>query len=95
VRVPEVERCRPISLPNYRLVPDVRWILDLPEDQVLARSAYPRGSRPERGAALFVVGRKSLRRYGFADGASPSTNSPDPGFERGPRRGRFVAYRRC
>ena len=95
VETPAVARCRPISLPNYRLVPDVRWILDLPEGRVLARSAYPRGSRPERGAALFALGQKPLRRYGFADGASPSTNSPDPGFERGPRQGRFVAYLAC
>ena len=95
VHAAELRDCRPLSLPNYRLVPDVRWILDLPEDQVLARSAYPRGERPPRGAALFVTGQKSLRRYGFADGASPSTNSPDPGYERGPKRGRFVAYLNC
>jgi hypothetical protein len=88
-------RCGPISFPNYRLVPDARWILDLPEGDVVARSAYPRGARPRRGAAVFVVGRKALRRYGFADGASPLTNSPDPGFVLGPRRGRFVAYLSC
>ena len=84
--------CRPLSLPNYRLVPDVRWILDLPEGEVVARSAYRFGRRPADGTALFVVGRKTLSRYGFADGASPSTNAPDGGFARGPRRGRFVAY---
>lgn len=91
---PEVQaglRCGPITLPNYRLVPDTRWLLDLPADRVGARSA----KRHEHGVALFVVGNKSLRRYGFADGASPSTNAPDPGFELAARRGRFVAYVSC
>ena len=84
-------RCGPLTFPNYRLVPDARWILDLPRERVGARSALRRTS----GAALFVIGEKSLRRYGFADGASPSTNAPDPGFVPVARRGRFVAYAAC
>lgn len=91
---PEVRRglaCGPLTFPNYRLVPDARWILDLPRARVGARSALRRTS----GAALFVIGEKSLRRYGFADGASPSTNAPDPGFVPVARRGRFVAYAAC
>ena len=91
---PEVRaalRCGPLTFPNYRLVPDARWLLDLPAERVGARSARRRA----HGAAIFVVGEKTLRRYGFADGASPRTNAPDPGFVRGPRRGRFVAYVSC
>lgn len=84
-------RCGPLTFPNYRLVPDARWLLDLPQERVGARSAR----RRPRGAAVFVLGNKPLRRYGFADGASPSTNAPDPGFVRGERRGRFVAYAAC
>ena len=84
-------RCGPLTFPNYRLVPDARWMLDLPRERVGARSAL----RRDRGVAMFVVGRKTLRRYGFADGASPSTNAPDPGFVRSVRRGRFVAYVAC
>ena len=30
--------------------------------------------------AIFVLGAKELKRYGFAAGTSPSTNVPDPGF---------------
>ena len=37
--------------------------------------------------AIFVVGDKTLRRFGFADGASPSTNVPDPGFVPSPAAG--------
>jgi hypothetical protein len=91
---PEVQRglaCGPLTFPNYRLVPDARWILDAPRERVGARSALRRKS----GIAIFVIGEKSLRRYGFADGASPSTNAPDPGFAPVARRGRFVAYAAC
>ena len=94
LHTPQVTRglaCGPVTFPNYRLVPDTRWILDLPRDRVGARSAR----RRTRGAAIFVVGEKALRRYGFADGASPSTNVPDPGFVRAARRGAFVAYTAC
>jgi len=94
LHAPEVRegmRCGPLTFPNYRLVPDTRWLLDLPRERVGARSAR----RRERGVAIFVVGDKSLRRYGFADGASPLTNAPDPGFVRAARRGRFVAYVAC
>lgn len=94
LHTPEVRRglaCGPLTFPNYRLVPDARWLLDLPADRVGARSAQ----RRPRGVAVFAVGDKPLRRYGFADGASPSTNAPDPGFVRSVRRGRFVAYLAC
>jgi hypothetical protein len=31
-------RCGPINVPNHKLVPDVRWITDLPDDAVITRS---------------------------------------------------------
>jgi hypothetical protein len=83
--------CGPVTLPNYRLVPDTRWILDAGQKQVGSRSAVPR----RHGVALLLVGDKLLRRYGFADGASPKTNAPPDGFVRGERRGGFTAYVSC
>jgi hypothetical protein len=94
LRTPEVaaaRRCGPVTLPNYRLVPDARWILDAGQKQVGSRSAVQR----KHGVALLLVGEKLLRRYGFADGASPKTNAPPDGFLRGPRRGGFTAYVGC
>jgi hypothetical protein len=94
LHTPEVRagrRCGPVTLPNYRLVPDTRWILDAGQRQVGARSARPRDS----GVALVVVGNKLLRRYGFADGASPATNAPPAGFVRSAIRPGFTAYVRC
>lgn len=83
-------RCGPISLPTYRLVPDLRWHLGRDAD-VVARS----DRRPATGVALFVIGEKSLRRIGFADGTSPLVNVPDDGFAPVAREGRFVAYASC
>jgi hypothetical protein len=94
VHTPQVQaglRCGPITLPNYRLVPDTRWILDLPRERVGSRSARER----PRGVALLLVGQKILMRYGFADGASPRTNAPPDGFVRSVRRGQFTAYVNC
>jgi hypothetical protein len=45
--------------------------------------------------AMFVLGVKELKRYGFAAGASPSTNVPDPGFVPIARNRRFSAYAAC
>ncbi len=84
-------RCGAVTLPNYRLVPDTRWILHASQKQVGSRSAVQR----EHGVALLLVGEKLLRRYGFADGASPKTNAPPDGFLRGPMRGGFTAYVSC
>jgi hypothetical protein len=41
--------CGPISTPSHKLIPDVRWIANLPEDRVLARSD-PEHSPAETGA---------------------------------------------
>ena len=90
-RVARAARCGPITYPNYRLVPDTRWLLDVPARRVGARSA----KRHERGVAVFVLGQKALRRYGFADGASPTTNAPDPGFVPIARNRTFAAYASC
>ena len=84
-------RCGPLTFPNYRLVPDARWMLDLPASRVGARSA----KRRKGGVAMFVVGRKELERFGFAAGASPATNVPDPGFVPIARNARYVAYASC
>jgi hypothetical protein len=84
-------RCGPVTFPNYRLVPDTRWMLDLPASRVGARSAR----RRTRGVAIFVIGQKELERFGFAAGASPSTNVPDPGFVPIARNARYAAYASC
>jgi hypothetical protein len=44
---------------------------------------------------MFVVGAKELERFGFAAGASPSTNAPDPGFVPVAHNARYAAYAAC
>jgi hypothetical protein len=84
-------RCGPLTFPNYRLVPDARWMLDLPPDRVGARS----DRRRARGVEIVVVGRKEIERFGRAAGADPSTNEPDPGFAPVARNPRYAAYAAC
>jgi hypothetical protein len=45
--------------------------------------------------AVFALTPKGLRRFGFADGASPLTNIPEAGFQRIAGNGRFAAFGRC
>jgi hypothetical protein len=44
---------------------------------------------------MFVLGEKELRRFGFAAGASSSTNAPDPGFAPVARNASYAAYASC
>ncbi len=83
--------CGPVTLPNYRLVPDTRWILDASQREVGARSV----KRRPYGVALFFTDAKMLRRFGFAQGASTLANVPDPGFVLVTRNRRYAAYVRC
>jgi hypothetical protein len=90
-------RCGPISLPTYRLVPEIRLQLDADGDQVVARSdpRAPELGAENRGVAITVTEGKFARRYGRADGVPRSTQVVPPGFTEVARRGAFVASVRC
>ena len=59
-------RCGPINVPNHKLVPDVRWMLDLPDDGVLTRSeairevpdAVPPAERARQQRRIDAVARR-------------------------------------
>jgi len=71
---PRVRQCRPVTLPTYRLIPDLRFELDAPEADVRARSEVGSGAP---GTALFVVGdEKAIKRFGRAAGVSRRFNVP-------------------
>lgn len=97
--VPAVVRaraCGPVSLPNYRLTPDTRWVLDTGEDGVAARSDPEREADVAAGGvALVAVGEKNVRRIGRADGTPRTTNRPPPGYARAAGNATFTAYTRC
>jgi hypothetical protein len=96
-RVQAARRCGPVTVPNHKLVPDVRFILD--STDVLPRSTLADAGRDHRGAALFVTGRRFLLHpaYGPFDQLddSPLVQSPGPRFER-VAIGRYItAYVAC
>jgi hypothetical protein len=94
VRAPAVvaaRRCGPVTLPNYRLVPDTRWILRAGERQVGARSDHAFA----RGVALVVHGTKAVIRFGRAAGASPADNRPPASFREIAANRTFTAYAAC
>jgi hypothetical protein len=80
-----------VTLPNYRLVPDTQWLLQADADQVGARS----DRRRPYGVAIFTADHKTLTRFGYAAGATRTTNTPDPGFREVARNAQFAAYVRC
>ena len=84
-------RCGPITFPNYRLVPDTRWMLDAPRTTVGARSAKrprPRGRRLHRGARDAAPLRVRRRR-------EPAHERARSGLRAARARGRLSAYSAC
>ncbi len=72
---PRVRQCQPATLPTYRLVPDLRFELDAPEEDVRARS----NGGGTKGATLYVVGNeKAVKRFGEAAGVSKRFNVVPP-----------------
>ena len=82
-------RCGPIAFPTYRLVPDTRWLLDVPDAAAVARSDPAR--RPG-GPVVIVSGRKAVERFGLAAGVAPSTNIHPRGSRAVARAGPLTAY---
>jgi hypothetical protein len=95
-RVVAGRRCGPVSVPNHKLVPDVRWILDAGERDVLARSDDGTRSRVRRGVAIYVADRAALLRQALVEeNDDPLDSVPLPGFERVATTEHYGAYVRC
>jgi hypothetical protein len=88
-------RCGPVYVPNHKLIPDVRWILDRSRDGVLARSSDRVGT-PRRGVAILVHQRIALFKQALVtDADDPVDNLPPPGFNRAATSRYYAAYVRC
>ncbi|MDP2711390.1 MAG: hypothetical protein Q8O56_09240 [Solirubrobacteraceae bacterium] len=101
---PAVERaleCGPVYVPNHKLIPDVRWILERPQSGVLARSSFrgrarPDGPAPRRGVVLLVHDRPAIFKQALVtDGDHPADNLPPPGFTRAATSQYYAAYVSC
>lgn len=89
--VTSARRCGPITFPTYRLVPDTRWLLDLPDSDAVARSDPGRSSG---GPIVIVSGRKAVQRYGLAAGIRRRTNLHPRGVPVIARSGPLTVYAR-
>ena len=94
-------RCGPLYVPNHKLIPDVRWILDRPRSDVIARSslrtkADPDPPPPARGVAILVHNRPAIFKQAFVtDNDESADNLPPPGFLRVATSQYYSAYVRC
>jgi hypothetical protein len=88
-------RCGPLTVPNHKLVPDSRWILDAPESRVIPR-ADREVRKPARGVALVVVSRFAVFKHAWSnDSDSPLIQSPPAGWRRVVSGDFYAAYARC
>ena len=92
---PGLTRCRPVTLPTYRLVPDLRFALH--DDRGRVVSSRAELGIDHAGTAVFVtVEEKAIKRFGQADGVSRATNRPEARDNRlVARRGFLTAFDRC
>lgn len=98
-------RCGPISVPNHKLFPDVRWIEDAPRRRVVARSEAlrqdARGRRLARriargGVAIYPVERFTILRQALVSKSDdPATLVPLPGYVRRAVSPYYAVYVRC
>lgn len=90
-RDPLLGRCAPVTLPTYRLIPDLRFELDARESRVRARSQL--GARA-RGVAVYVTGEeKAIKRFGRAAGVANRFDADPP--RGGVQHGFLRAVPRC
>ncbi len=93
------KRCGPVLTPNHRLIPDVRWIMNLPEDQVVARTDLPSAARVHGGLAILPARRSILLRQGFdpVDDSPQDTANvlPPAGYVRIATTPYYSAFARC
>jgi hypothetical protein len=100
LRDPAVTRaraCGPLTVPTHKLLAEVRWILELPQGGVTARSdpAQP----PQRSGVAIIIDRRIARRPALdvlevgRDGTQ--TQVPPRGFVPVAGNRRFAAYASC
>ncbi len=93
-------RCGPVYVPNHKLIPDVRWILDRPKGGVLARSNVRSKKNaappPTRGVVILVHNRPALFKQAFVTDADESAdNLPPAGYVRAATSQYYGAYVSC
>jgi hypothetical protein len=93
-------RCGPLSVPNHKLIPEARWILNAGEHRVIARSDPKNFKHTNRGVAVFTINRTAFVIQQLADPTVPQNIVereliPRAGFTRVATNGYYSAYARC
>ena len=95
-------RCGPVAVPTHKLVPVVRWQLDVPKDDVVARNDPGAASFGAPGAVLLERTKRLIHDPGYGAfgqqgaGNSPvSAQEPPAGYEHRGRSRFFEIYTRC
>ena len=92
-------RCGPVSVPNHKLIPDTRWILDRGPSGVIARSQADHDPRLaaliRHGVAIYALN-LALTRYALVEPTdNPLDEVPLPGFHFVHATAYYAAYARC
>jgi len=92
-------KCGPVLTSNHRLVPSVRWIMNLPADRVFARSDLASAAKVKNGIVLLAAGRSVFLRGGL-DPEHPTAedalrNLPPAGYQPIASNELYAVYGRC
>lgn len=91
--------CGPVLTPNHRMVPGVRWQLDLPSDRVIARTDLKQAAGVRTGVAILANNRSVLIRQGLDYDQPTSADTlrslPPAGYSRIATNRYFSAWARC
>jgi hypothetical protein len=100
----DLKRCGVLSLPNHKLMPDARWILDEGPHAMVARSearadaqkgALALRERISRGVAIYPLGSAVFRQAIVDANDDPRDEVPLPGFARVLTSQYYAVYARC
>ena len=100
-RVKAGRACGPISVPNHKMLPDVRWITHAGRDAVVARTDPTQTARQHAGGVgiYLISGTRFLKHPAYGpfdqDEDSPRIQIPPPGFQRVKVGHYFSVYVRC
>lgn len=89
-------KCGPVTVPNHRLIPDIRWVLDRSSQEVLARSSAKTQRQAEYGVALTLITPRVRRRFTLDQGrVGWMSNLPPDGFHFLTQSQHYAAFVRC
>ncbi|MFM8560701.1 MAG: hypothetical protein ACKOB9_01225 [Solirubrobacterales bacterium] len=91
--------CGPVLTPNHRMIPTIRWEMDLPADRVVARTNVKAADRVKTGLAILAANRSVLIRqgldYDFPTSEDTLRSLPPAGYRKVASNRYFSAWARC